>query len=238
MRFSLFLVSLLMLAVPAFPAPAQVESAFYIYPDDRLHGGVDSETGLTYQPPPEPEYPEIQYLKLEEPRTLKEKIEYMVNGITVDVPPEYDHYGYELRRYMARAGNPEIYASPARRAQELQNVKNAKIILSYWMNELAKQSGEIAETIEEENSSSDIRSSYKYNGGVVSAFNAEIQNWLNTHEELLTFLQQREQKYLFQDSYVRFLKYEDRDVFAKIFKARVAALDEINDYSPFAGMVY
>ncbi len=253
MRFAYALLSALVIVVSAtMPCPAQapvtpVETVtdygtsginYYIYPEDRMRGAVDPNTGLTYQPPVEPNIPQVKFQKPPGAGSLRERIDRLVEGVTVDIPPEYDHYGYELRRYMASVGNPQVYGDPERRKAELKNVKTAQIIFEYWIAEIRKQMSQISKDIDIQNASSDIRTSFKYNTGVVNAFQMECQIWLDKNKVLLEFLDQNAAFFTFKDPYLNFRETQMLAAFKSAYDVRSRARLEINKYSPFAMMVY
>ncbi len=60
-------------------------------------------------PPQEPNIVVAKFLKIEPPQNLTERVARLAHGITVDMPPDYDYYGYEIRRYMQGVGNLKIY---------------------------------------------------------------------------------------------------------------------------------
>ena len=65
----------------------------------------------------EPFFKEVTFLNLEHPRTFQGRIDRLLYGIYTDVAPEYDHFGYEIRRYMAGVGLSLIHISePTRRS--------------------------------------------------------------------------------------------------------------------------
>src|SRR4051812_43914435 len=79
--------------------PVEAEQlTFSIHPDDPYHGKPDPQTGLVYAPPIEPNFIPVKFLKTTPPKTLQERIDRLVEGIKIDTPPEYDYYGYEIRR--------------------------------------------------------------------------------------------------------------------------------------------
>lgn len=60
-------------------------------------------------PPNEPNIIAIRFQQDKPPKGVVERIQRLTLGITTDMPPEYDVYGYEIRRYMAQVGNAKIY---------------------------------------------------------------------------------------------------------------------------------
>jgi hypothetical protein len=192
-----------------------------------------------YRPPAEPKFDKVTFLKVEPPRTLKESIDHLLYGIYVDTPPEYDHYGYEIRRYMANIAGMDVLADPARIEQELANIANARIIYEYWRKDLSKKISDISKAIEADPSvSPTMRSTFKYNSGVVTAFLTECRAWIDNNEAVLKFLRERQGQYVYKDPIITFDEKQDRLDFQMLYKAQQKALTEINEYLPFMVMVY
>ncbi|MGB4107182.1 MAG: hypothetical protein WBK55_05230 [Alphaproteobacteria bacterium] len=193
---------------------------------------------LKYTPPAEPYLSPVKFLKQDPPVSLNERVERLLHGIKVDISPEYDHYGYELRRYMAHVSGPQVFNNEAKIKEELSNIRKAEIILQYWRQEMMRESGEIAKIIEEKNSPTNTRTSFKYNSGSALAFLSECHTWIQKNKELLEFLLEKQGLYSFDGEKFMFKSNKDRDVFAAKFTAAIQARTYINEYVPFAGMVY
>lgn len=180
----------------------------------------------------------VTFLQLEPPRTLDERIDRLVQGIAVDIPPQYDHYGYELRRYMADILNPAIFVSQKRLAQEVRNVKNAAIVLRFWKKALRAEMEAIEAEIERVNAPSSTRSGFNYKKGIVTAFLVESQVWIDSNQKLLEFLLAIPRGYSYAPPLLSFKSSEDRKTFITLYGAREEAHKNITEYVPFAMMVY
>lgn len=191
-----------------------------------------------YEPPVEPNIPPVKFLKPDPPASLRERVEQLLYGIKVDIPPEYDHFGYEMRRYMAHVAGPDVLGNETRLQEELKNIRKAKIILKFWREELFKQMSALEKDIAAQKPSADVLTGFKYNSGIARAFLAECQAWLDKNEAMLQYLADRQGLYEFKYPEFTFQKVEDRMGFATRFKAAREARDIINDYVPFAIMVY
>ena len=189
----------------------------------------------------EPKIDAVQFLKIEEPRSLKERVDTLLYGVYTDIPPEYDHFGYELRRYMAHIAGPEVLGDPIRLRAELANVKKAQIIFDYWRKDLITKIKAIEATIEADPSvSSSIRTTFKYNSGVVNAFLTECKSWLDNNEAVLKFLVNASEAevYTYEDPLITFDTREDKNAFMSLFRAQQQSVKNINEYAPFMQMVY
>lgn len=197
-----------------------------------------SDAPVNYIPPVEPNIQKVKYLMPNPTTTLRERVDRLLYGIKVDLPPEYDHYGYEIRRYMAHVAGPEVLGNEARLKEELNNIANAKIVYKYWREDILKQIDAIEKEIAEKNVSGDIHSSFKFNSGVASAFLSECQVWLNRNENMLKFLLENQDNYDYHMPEFNFYTSDDREKFADLYISSQEARKVMNRYVSFATMVY
>lgn len=203
--------------------------------------GMETEDDSFYIPQQEPVFKEVQFLKHTPPATMQERVERLLHGVTVDLPPEYDHYGYELRRYMASIGGPDVLGDRARLESEMKNIKKAGIVLDYWQKVLVQEVQDIKAALEaDEKISRDVRSAYSYNQARVNNFINDAELWIRSNEEFGKFMLEHEHEvdYQYHDPKIEFLRDQDRDRFIKLYKARERARLQINTYQPFMMMVY
>ncbi|MCB1650729.1 MAG: hypothetical protein KDI46_01620 [Alphaproteobacteria bacterium] len=190
----------------------------------------------------EPYFKEVKFLKMEPALSLTEKIDRLSHGINTDIPPEYDYYGYEVRRYMAAVGNASRFQEPTFIDDELHNIANAKIVLEYWRKELEKQMDEIeAEIDERDQVETSIRTSFRYNRGLAIAFFVEAEGWINNNELLLLHLKKIGPRAYNYDPEKELMVFKNRDQmreFTNIYQAKLQSLFQIRRYMPFRMMVY
>ncbi len=187
----------------------------------------------------DPEFEVVKYLKLKEPQSMRERIERLAHGIYVDLPPEYDHYGYEVRRYMAHVGGPLVPTSKTNVEGQLQNIKNAKIIAQHWQKTMFDEIKDIDEALKNSESESSYRALYKYNSGIVRAFFTELNSWLDNNETLLAYLMTVDDGgYTYEAPVFRFSDKKDLKQFARYYDAQIRALEQIRKYPPFRIMLY
>jgi len=188
----------------------------------------------------EPQIPKIEFQALASPKNLKGRAEALTYGILVYVPPEYDHYGYEIRRYMAHILNKAVFVNRNRLAQEIHNIKNAKIVLEYWKKHLDSEMAKIEAQIEERDASSSVRSAFNYNRGAAEAFLSEAYSWLDQNQKLLQFLADKNTaEYSFRNGQFRFLSDRDTREFKRLANMREEAHKIITDkYYQFRTMPY
>jgi hypothetical protein len=203
--------------------------------------GIDAEAGEVNLFLNEPFFKKVEFKHIEEPYSLQERVDSILYGIYTDVPPEYDHYGYEVRRYMASTGNGNSLKDPEFIVAQLKNIKNAMIILEYWQIEVKEDIEMIDKTISERSNRTNTRTIFKYNRGVSTAFFVEAQNWMQNNKILLEFLQGIEPsayRYNPETSVLTFKNKEHLREFAAIYKAKVLSLRQIRTYLPFRMMIY
>ena len=192
-----------------------------------------------YRSPIEPVFEKVTYLKIEPPGTLNERIDRLIHGIYVDVPPEYDHYGYEIRRYMSAIGNVDAINSNQNLQGQIKNIKSAEIILKYWAESLRKEFAEIEAEIETSNASSSTRSSFKYHRGVAEAFLTEATSWMRNNRKGLEYLLEiGAGSYQFDPPKFIFKDQKQLKKYTALYEAQQKALEQMKEYTPFRMMVY
>jgi len=190
-------------------------------------------------PPAEPRIDPVTFLQPEPPASLSRRVEALVHGINTDIPPEFDHYGYEIRRYMAHIGGPEVYKDAQAQEKALADIGRAEIILRYWREALSKEIDGVGKAIEEGGAGTrPLKTKFKYNSGVVKAFFTEAQNWIDNNKALVEFLSQRHGHYKFKYPYITFFDARDMRTFAALLTAREKSRQQVAEYLPFGIMVY
>lgn len=206
---------------------------------ERMHERDFQREGEEYLPPSEPRIDKVTFLKVDPPQSLKQKVDGLLLAFYTDVPPEYDHYGYEIRRYMAHIAGREVLDNAERIKVELANIANAKIIYDYWRRDLTKKISDIKLAIEADpDTPTDIRTTFKYNSGLAVAFLTECRAWLEINQKILEFLLEKQGRFTYKDPIIKFDDRHDYSEFMSLYTAQQKALTEINQYMPFALMVY
>lgn len=201
---------------------------------------LDSELKKqAYVPPKEPVFEKVTYLKIDPPGNLTERIDRLLHGIRVDIPPEYDHYGYEIRRYMAGVAGPQILGSPENIEAQIKNIANAKIVARYWREAMMAEIDEIEKQINAEDASSSTRTIFKFNRGIVQAFFIELESWLNVNRSgLEALIKIGSDRYTYKDPVLSFKDRDDLTYYASLHQTREKALKQIRKYTPFRMMIY
>jgi len=201
--------------------------------------GEEVSENLGYFSYIEPTFQEIQFYKLEKPSTLNARIDALLHGITLSLPPKYDLHGYELRRYMSRIGSPEVYASKERLREEMMNIQRAEIILDDWRKQLTAEIKEIEALIETDQMTSyGTRESFKFNKGKARAFLVEAGSWVKNNKKTLDVLFKLNNNYSYDHPAFNFTAREDLNRFKNHNTARQKALRIIQKYPSFRMMVY
>tara|TARA_X000001036_G_scaffold356242_1_gene338255 strand:- start:4647 stop:5450 length:804 start_codon:yes stop_codon:yes gene_type:complete len=189
----------------------------------------------------EPFFKKQKFLKLEPAMSLSERIDRLLYGIFTDIPPEYDHYGYEIRRYMAAIGSLEAYRNEESVAREIKNIKTAQIILDYWEKSLKKEIDEIDAILKENRDTTSLRTRYRYNRGIVTAFMVEMNSWLEHNLNLLEYVQELGGRRFQISDKTKILSLRNEDElkrYAKLYRVKLEALAEVRGYMPFRMMIY
>ena len=188
----------------------------------------------------EPTIPQVKFLKIDAPKTLYARIDHLLHGITIMLPPEHDKYGYEIRRYMVAIGGREVFADKQRLAKEIANTKRARIILNYWSKALYAEMREIQSLIEsgERNITPSIRTDFKVKSGKAKAFIIEASSWIDNNRKMLEMLHANFDDYEQKDIMLNFREREVLNRFKNLYRARQKSLKILQNYAPFRVMVY
>ncbi|MFP4313376.1 MAG: hypothetical protein ACLFR0_03520 [Alphaproteobacteria bacterium] len=180
----------------------------------------------------------MKFFKQPPPRTLSERIDRLIHGIYIDIPPKYDHYGYEIRRHMKSILTPHDLHDPLMMPEKIRNAKTARIILDYWKKELSLEMKAIQKEIDEGEFSSGIKTTFRYNQRIVNTFLPEAYEWVDSNIEFLEYLNE-----IRGDFYINYPLYQvpvqsQREKVKELYKTRQKALKKIIKYTPFRAMIY
>lgn len=190
-------------------------------------------------PPEEPNLLQVKFMRLDPPSGMTDRVTRIVYGITKDIPPEYDHYGYEIRRYMASCGNARIYEDDAFLETQIKNVRKAKVIQTYWADFIRSESEEIEKIMESDKMVTSVeRAAFRNNRADARAFMIALQGWIDSNEKLLQAIYDLNNYYELSYPEVIFLRPYERIDYYNALQVRQAKLMEIQKYQPFSIMVY
>lgn len=201
-------------------------------------GGRSSQAAQDAQLPIEPHFPPVTFQELQPPGNLKDRIDAILYGITIDIPPEYDRYGYEIRRHMAKIGGRDVLTNVERVNLEIQNIAKAEAALDRWNADLSAEFQTLEARIETENASPKLRKLLQYNKGKALAFMAECRSWIRNNKEMLSILSRVGKAYKGKGTDLKFQNRKDLERFAAHHKARQKSLAIIRKYDAFRVMVY
>lgn len=200
---------------------------------------LDKKPQLKVQMMSEPEFKPVKFYKLDPPKTLRERVERLTHGMLMDMPPEYDYYGYEIRRFMARIGNPAVMDSPTNIKGQLQNIQVAQKVAADWQAAHLKEAREIERLIEETDASSAVRSLYQTQKSEAQAFFLELNRWIRNNRDSLNYLLEiGTGRYQYQDGEFRFRSSEEFKKYLFLHESRLRTLERMHEYTPFRVMVY
>jgi len=192
----------------------------------------------TPEQPIEPHFKEITFLNQPDPKTLTERVDRLVHGIKTDIPPEYDHYGYEIRRYMKSILTPQDLNDTLLLPGKIQDAKTARIILDYWKKALSEERNIIQAELDKGNVPSSLITTFRYNSGVIDEFIPDAYSWVDRNIEFLEFLQSNAGEYYVQYPFYEVPERTVRAKFQELYDERTQGLQYILKYSPFRAMIY
>lgn len=189
-------------------------------------------------PPNEPNLVQVTFLQDAPPRGLLDRVNRLSHGISVDIPPEYDQYGYEIRRYMASVGNIKIYTDEEFLEEQIRNTRKARVIVRFWQQHLEKELDELEQLISEEDSASSIWTALKQNRQLTRSFVIDLQGWVDANERLLLKIFDLFGYIQLQYPELIFMRPHERIQFFNLYQIRQAKLNAIKKYQAFALMAY
>ncbi len=186
-----------------------------------------------------PTIPKTTLKKLPELNSLDERIDRLTRGVQTTMRPEYDHYGYEIRRYMASSGDMKIYEDRDFIEKQIKNVRKASIIADYWKKYLEQELKDIEGIIEKGEGVSFVnRTEFKQGKITIRTFLISLRGWIDANERFLTQLYENLDlldlyypEVLISDNKIRV------DFYNKLL-LRQTKVNEIKAYQPFSMMVY
>ncbi len=190
-------------------------------------------------PPSGPVLAKAKFIKYPPVSGVYERIERMVYGIKMDIRPELDHYGYEIRRYMAKVGDMEIFSNNEFLNEQIINTRKAGIIADYWKKHLEKEISEI-EKIIEDNDSIELRyrTVFKQNKVAVQTFLIILKSWIDANQRVLEAVKKEPDIYEVRYPEIEIVVPTSRVNFFNLYSKRQAKLKDLRKYQPFAMMVY
>lgn len=196
---------------------------------------IDDDT----TPPVRPYIEEITFQTPPPLSGLKERVDRIAMGITIDVAPQFDHYGHEIRRYMAHVGAPEIFTDRAVLLEQAQMVEKASIVADFWKKALLEEIYAIEAILEQDAMvAPNIRTTFNQNRAAAQRFLFQLDMWLRGNENLLQFMKDDLKEYTFVYPRVEIFSGRIRNDFYNLVRLRQSHLREMMAYRPFAMMVY
>ncbi len=244
MRFLILFIAVIAILAPqmSWARPAKQEMNDSGYEEVVMPELFDSSTTIDNdeEPPLEPNIGEVKFLKMPPVNGVQGRVDRLVEGITRDVPPEYDHYGYEIRRYMSRVGNTKIFTDEEYLKDQIKNVRKASVIADYWRNFLDKEIAELDEIIDSESESVafSTRTSFKQNRTTVSTFLISLKSWIDSNEHLLLHVFDNPGEFEVMYPEIMISQNSENIEFYNRSLVKQTKLKEIKAYGPFAMMAY
>lgn len=192
----------------------------------------------TISDPVEPHFKQVKFLKQPPPKTLSERVDRLIHGIYIDIPPEYDHYGYEIRRHMKSILTPNDLHNTLILPEKIRNAKTAQVILNYWKKELNEEIKAIEKEIENTDTTVGLRTTFRYNKRIVTTFLPEAYEWVDRNIEFLEYLRSISGEFYVNYPFYQIPNSRHREEVQELYYKREEALENIIKYSPFRAMVY
>jgi len=191
------------------------------------------------RPPLEPNIAPTRFLKYPPVVSLGERVDRLVYGITTDIRPEHDHYGYEIRRYMSTVGNLKIFEDPEFLTEQIKNARKASVIAEYWKKSLNKVILAIQEIMDTDSGVDlRVRTAFKQNKIAAQTFLISLKSWIDANERVLLAVHKNSNIYDVEYPEILIVVPTTRVDFYNLYATKQAKLKDIQQYQPFALMVY
>ncbi len=193
--------------------------------------------------PKEPTLAEVKFLKLPPQNSIKEKVDRLIWGIRKGIRPEYDHYGHEIRRYMAGTTNIKIFEDEEYLIEQIKNVRKAKIIASYWADQVEEKistiEGEMEVIVGEgKNVEFASKTAFKQNKLTSRKFIISLRAWIDANERLLMLIYENPNQYGVHYPEINIVTSEVRSDAYNLILVKQTKLKEIRNYKTFEMMVH
>lgn len=189
--------------------------------------------------PIEPNIGVVVYKRRKPLTSIKERVDRLVQGINQNIPPEFDHYGYEIRRYMSRSINIEIFEDDEYLKDQIRNVRKAAIVSKYWKKYLEGEVLKIENIIsEDETISSGIRTAFKQNKATVKTFSVSLRSWIDSNERLLMHVFHNPDTFEVYYPEIIIVSPQANVKFYNLSMIKQTKLKDVRAYRPFNMMVY
>ena len=190
-------------------------------------------------PPIEPNIAPTRFLKYPPVVSLGERVDRLVYGINTDIRPEHDHYGYEIRRYMSSVGNVKIFDEPEFLVEQIKNVRKAGVIAEYWKKSINNEIIEIQEIMDADSSIDlRVRTAFKQHKIAAQTFLISLKSWIDANERVLLEVHKNPGIYEIEYPEILIVVPTTRVNFYNLYATKQAKLKDIQQYQPFALMVY
>ena len=193
---------------------------------------------ITLPEPSGPFFKEVKFLNQPPAKTISQRVDRLIHGIKIDIPPQYDHYGYEIRRYMKSILVPEDLNDPAKIAEQLKNAKKARVILDYWKKSLHEEMADIEAKLNDGYSTPTLKTTYRYNANIVNSFISDAYFWIDRNIEFLEFLRDNTGGFTVRYPFYNVPDTNTRERFKELHKKREDGLNRVVAYSPFRAMIF
>ena len=225
-------------AALAIDEEMNVDSTFHPVPLPQLFSTsvtMDDDDEVSH----EPNLPKFSFKRLPELNSFDERVSRLTQGIQQSIAPEYDHYGYEIRRYMTHDGNLQVFEDRDYLETQIKNVRKATVIVDYWKKYLEKELREVEDIIDTgDGVSFSNRTAFKQNKVIIRTFLISLRGWVAANERFLTQVYENMDAFDVYYPEVMISNNAIRVDFYNKLMLRQTKVNEMKAYRPFEIMVY
>lgn len=190
-------------------------------------------------PPKAPVIPKIIFRKPPLAKDPYSQVKSLTEGVTTVIPPQYDHYGYEIRRYMQNVGDTKIYEDEEFLKEQILNVRKAMVIAEFWERNLSEELESLKGKVEEVSAlDMSIRSFFKRQETDIQRFKIVLHGWLSFNEKMLLHVHKDPDYYSVIYPEIIVSNTVEKIAFYNLYAAKQARLRDLKKFRPFEIMVY
>lgn len=190
-------------------------------------------------PPNAPILAKARFVKLPEVQDIQNRVKRVVEGVTEVIPPKYDHYGYEIRRYMQSVGDARIYEDEEFLKEQIVNVRRAKVIADFWKQHLENELQSLkAELDQEPEKYLSTKTMLKRHEAEIQRFVVVLNGWITLNEKILLLIFKEPDYYSVIYPEVIISSAQDKVAMYNLMNAKQTRLKDLRLYQPFEMMAY
>lgn len=179
------------------------------------------------------------FVRLPDVVGIPARVKRVVEGVTEIIPPKYDHYGYEIRRYMQNVGDIRIYEDEDFLREQIVNVRRAGVIADFWKRQLEADLDELNALLDEQPEKYfSTKAMLKRHESEIQRFVVVLNSWITLNEKMLLLVFKEPDFYSVIYPEIIVSSGQEKVALYNLMNAKQTRLKDLKRYAPFAIMAY